>query len=50
MRLGELAQRVKQFLGVAHLQMVGDGQHPVRMAAVAGGASRRNGETLGKAR
>lgn len=45
--LGQLAQRVKEFLSIERLQMVGQPQHPVRTVAVACGAA---GEFLGAAR
>jgi dinuclear metal center YbgI/SA1388 family protein len=45
--LGQFAEKVKQFLAIEHLQMVGDPQQPVRVAAVACGAA---GEFLDAAR
>jgi dinuclear metal center YbgI/SA1388 family protein len=45
--LGDLARRVKQFLGVSRLQMVGEEECPVRLVAVACGAA---GEFLEPAR
>ena len=45
--LGELAQRLRAFLGIDRLQMVGDADRPVRQAAVACGAA---GEFLEPAR
>ena len=45
--LGQLAERVKQFLAIERLQMVGDPQQPVRIVAVACGAA---GEFLDAAR
>ena len=45
--LGQLAERVKQFLAIEHLQMVGDPQQPLRVVAVACGAA---GEFLDAAR
>jgi len=45
--LGQLGQRLKQFLAIDRLQMVGDPQHPVHTVAVACGAA---GELLAPAR
>lgn len=47
MTLGQLADRVKQFLSVDQLQLVGDPQRPIRTVAVACGAA---DELLGAAR